>query len=136
MDTGGAAASRSAAVPTRTGSGYRSFALVRFAAALAAMSRGAGNTPQRQHFTHEKARGFCRRSHPRLSGRHVVHHAARGRELRTLADGNVVREADLAAEHDIVPERTTSGNPALSGDEAMPSDGHVVADLHEIVDLG
>src|SRR5690242_791557 len=58
-----------------------------------------------------------------------------GLDPRPLADADVVRHVDVAAQRHMIGERHATGQPALRDDDAVPPDADVMADLHQIVDF-
>src|ERR1700757_287442 len=68
--------------------------------------------------------------------RNVVLHGAHGRDLRAVADLEVVVDADLCSQCNIVPNRKAAREPDLGRQHAMPADRHIVTDLDLIVDFG
>src|SRR5436309_825739 len=73
---------------------------------------------------------------PALARRNIRADAGGGRHLGTVADGYIITDSHVSAEHDEVAYRNASGDTHLPGDQAMAPDDGVVADLHLIVDLG
>src|SRR5207244_12087107 len=69
------------------------------------------------------------------AGRDILRHAALRRELRAVADRDVVGDADLAAEHHAAADARRARNAGLGRDDAALADLDVVRDLHEVVDL-
>src|SRR5207249_11482587 len=69
------------------------------------------------------------------AGRDILRHAALRRELRAVADRDVVGDADLAAEHHAAADARRARNAGLGRDDAALADLDVVSDLHEVVDL-
>src|ERR1700691_1549472 len=65
-----------------------------------------------------------------------MHHSTLRTELRSSSDGDVIGNADFAAEHDEVSQYGTPRYTDLPGNQAVSSDAHVVCYLHEVVDLG
>ena len=65
-----------------------------------------------------------------------MHHSTLGTKLRSSSDGDVIRDADFAAEHDEVSQYGTPRYADLPGNQAVSSDADVVCYLHEVVDLG
>src|SRR3984885_9698497 len=65
-----------------------------------------------------------------------MHHSTLRTELRSGSDGDVIGNADFAAEHDEVSQYRTPRYTNLPGNQAVSSDAHVVCYLHEVVDLG
>src|SRR3954466_12506027 len=75
-------------------------------------------------------------AHPFLAGGNVGHHAALGRDPGAFADGDMVGDADLAAQHRIISDRHAAGDAALRDQDAIPADHAVVSDLHKVIDFG
>src|ERR1700689_4931313 len=65
-----------------------------------------------------------------------MHHSTLCTELRSSSDGDVIGNADFAAEHDEVSQYGTPRYTDLPRNQAVSSDADVVCYLHEVVDLG
>ena len=80
--------------------------------------------------------GLAKKPAPAAVGRNVILDRAHRRDLRAVADVQVIVDSDLGPERHIVANRQAARQPDLGGEQAMPADGHIVADLDLIVDFG
>src|SRR5436305_9212401 len=69
--------------------------------------------PRRRERTQIFAAAHGGIAHPFFAGGDVRYHTAFGRDHSAFADGDVVGDADLAAQHRIVPNRHAAGDAAL-----------------------
>ncbi len=67
--------------------------------------------------------------------RDVARSQGLGRDLRAVADPQVISDGDLSAQYHVVSKRTRTPDAALSDDDAILTDLDVVADLNEVVDF-
>src|ERR1041384_7626960 len=66
----------------------------------------------------------------------IADHAALHRHLHAAADGDVIRDPDLAAQKHFVTHVRAARDARHRRDEAALADVHVVGDLDQVVDLG
>src|SRR5258708_10710934 len=66
----------------------------------------------------------------------VADHAALYRHPHAAADGDVIRDADLAAQEHLVAHVRAAGDPRHRRDESALADVHVMGHLDQVVDLG
>src|SRR5690349_7715986 len=113
-------------------SSIRGVSLAAFARAAPATAEALQRLELAQPCRHRPGR----RAYPALAGRDVRADAGGRGHLGTVADGHIITDSRVSAEHDKVADRNTTGDTNLPGDQAMATDHRVVADLHLIVDLG
>src|SRR5882724_6863881 len=77
-----------------------------------------------------------RRAQPPLARRHVFRDAGLGPEHGPVADGQMVRETDLAGGDDAATQSARARDADLGHDDRVLADLDVVTDLDEVVDLG
>src|SRR5262245_5285640 len=69
-----------------------------------------------------RAHPLCRRlgrcTGPSFTRRNISADIGAGGDLRTLADGDVILDSDLGAQHDKILKRRTSGNTTLGDQHA------------------
>src|SRR6201987_6567920 len=95
----------------------------------------------RQAFNHEHLTGPLlgrprEVAAPTLVWGNIVLHRPNGRDLRPIADFQVVVKPRLGADRHIVTNRQAACEADLGREQAMPADRHIVADLDLIVDFG
>src|SRR5688572_20530051 len=76
-----------------------------------------------------------RRPEELSTGVEVRRHAGLGADQRTVADGDVIRDAHLAGEHDAAPKARRPRHSDLGHENRVLADLDVVADLDQVVDL-
>src|SRR5260221_12046287 len=78
------------------------------------------------------------RRHPRedAPGRQVTGDACLARRDRSLADRDVVVDADLPGQRDPALEPRGTGDSRLAAEDRVLSDDDVMTDLDQVVDLG
>src|SRR5256885_15695212 len=96
-------------------------------AAFARASSTAAEALQRLQFTQPSRHWPGRRADPALTGRDVRSDPGGGGYLGTVADGHIITDSRVSAEHDEVADRNASGDTNLPGDQAMATNHRVVA---------
>src|SRR5581483_9266723 len=94
-----------------------------------------GDTLENFHFPEPLLDGLRGNAAPTRSRWDIAVNDAGRRDLRALADSDVIVDAHSGAKHHEIPEGHAAGNPSLRHKNAMATDFNIVSDLHQVVDL-